>query len=1434
MPLRAGRADWRRPPPDELGQRSGPARHTNASRTPEDQDENHKTRRAMPLKRAAEQEEDDDEEDGAEMAPTDATNIEANDTDNFPECDTNERSSPPASATMARNKQHNGQLGGRSPAQPNKTTTSKRRRRKSAAKVGRASAGIYLALVVLSIVAPPHPARLAAAASAGDDDPARAHAGQRAPRESNASEPPPPLWSGSRATNESRPASKPKPEQPRMPTGATCTTRPAGPDQPASGPPMKLFRLTSALGKLAATGQTGGQTGAGSYFLVPPTNNSIRLVSKDSQLQQQQLLQHTHVDQMQMVAFESICGGWRNSLQPNSAKQPAYWVLDRRLGALVAKFDFSNPQDYTDLSGHEAKLTSPLFHPIPAYHSMPDSRYYESCRVRYRSYLTLKAHLDLFMIPVASTSPAAGKSQHTSSFPLSAAAMTQAGGILLESDHDSRRRLVEESGELAAWRDHDVKLPVQNIDRFTYYRLEFSAIPNPFRSEAFKPQPYLNGVAIANISLSPQCFGLGVDQDELDRVKALVGATTQNEQYSQQQQQQESAAEAGILKHLLEPHKTILILLLAVILLLVLALAAGQWVLCADRMGRPTDWQHGSWRKTKQGSLLTKLLCRCCCCLWCLVDKNKRRVYTADNGTHFGTKQHEQQQQQQRQQQNLLQRQGGLLDDKLAAANQRFNLDQARNNYLRPLSAAILNENVELLNVNPNYVPNSGLDEAGHHSQSLLNGANLLHQRNLSMLAMHSNHSPADLCYAQKNHPLESYFIDRKRLTVTKTIGRGAFGEVYQGYLVCHYSDDGTNKITNNSEQLEDDSLESHSMKVAVKTFSDEKMSKRDFILEAINMSQVSHRNIVEFIGVCFEKEPLFIVMEYMAGGNLKNFLLRNRDKVYCYQRHQRNDNDANSNNNDAHQTDATGASAAGQQQDEDRVKLSMGDLLVFALDIARACDYLQRNSFIHRDLAARNCLLTSAVRQDTRSLLAAGGGHHQHPHNYSNPSPSGDGGLSSSQHFAGSTSPLLANYESQQQHHHHHQQSLTPTTSGRQSAMRSFVGSPPSALDVEANHKVDLDQVYLDGFMGSQIVAKLADFGMTRDVYSNNYYRMGHKELPVRWMPPECLDGVATTKSDVWSFGVFLWELFSMGQLPYQNLLDNQQVIEFIKSRRHARTAAPTAAQRTSTQRQPEPDAGTRVDARVTVHDYHNQTARQNQAPTADQSAMISSAPRLPSTSSSNRLLLEDDGDDDKPTFEMSSLSPSPNSTADHHRQRQQQQQQEEQQQQQALMPPLPPPHDNTPHPIYSIMCSCWATNPEERPQFREIANRLYWCLQEPAILNTSLPDFYEQHTPNQSALATSAKNNAFHQQQNRTKNNNGTSPQPAPSSKSKSTTTNTTTTTNAAAASAAPQTGTLIAGDDEEKKLLTPTTTKNNDNEQQFSADGESQYWWMQHQND
>ncbi|CAG9856093.1 unnamed protein product [Phyllotreta striolata] len=79
----------------------------------------------------------------------------------------------------------------------------------------------------------------------------------------------------------------------------------------------------------------------------------------------------------------------------------------------------------------------------------------------------------------------------------------------------------------------------------------------------------------------------------------------------------------------------------------------------------------------------------------------------------------------------------------------------------------------------------------------------------------------------------------------------------------------------------------------------------------------------------------------------------------------------------------------------------------------------------------------------------------------------------------------------------------------------------------------------------------KVGDFGMTRDIYTTDYYRKASKGLlPVRWMAPESLaDGVFTTDSDVWSFGIVLWEIATLAEQPYQGL-SNENVRQFIISK--------------------------------------------------------------------------------------------------------------------------------------------------------------------------------------------------------------------------------------------------------------------------------------------
>ncbi|PSN41563.1 Tyrosine kinase receptor Cad96Ca [Blattella germanica] len=74
---------------------------------------------------------------------------------------------------------------------------------------------------------------------------------------------------------------------------------------------------------------------------------------------------------------------------------------------------------------------------------------------------------------------------------------------------------------------------------------------------------------------------------------------------------------------------------------------------------------------------------------------------------------------------------------------------------------------------------------------------------------------------------------------------------------------------------------------------------------------------------------------------------------------------------------------------------------------------------------------------------------------------------------------------------------------------------------------------------VGENHVCKVADFGFARDVISSHVYeRKSEGRLPIRWMAPESLyDNIFSVKSDVWSFGVLIWEIVTLGSTPYPGL---------------------------------------------------------------------------------------------------------------------------------------------------------------------------------------------------------------------------------------------------------------------------------------------------------
>ena len=85
---------------------------------------------------------------------------------------------------------------------------------------------------------------------------------------------------------------------------------------------------------------------------------------------------------------------------------------------------------------------------------------------------------------------------------------------------------------------------------------------------------------------------------------------------------------------------------------------------------------------------------------------------------------------------------------------------------------------------------------------------------------------------------------------------------------------------------------------------------------------------------------------------------------------------------------------------------------------------------------------------------------------------------------------------------------------------------------------------------VGSNLQIKVADFGMSRSLYKSHYYVIqGYAVLPVRWMARECFYGKFSAKTDVWAFGVTMWEIFTLAKdIPYEDMDEKEIVVDATK----------------------------------------------------------------------------------------------------------------------------------------------------------------------------------------------------------------------------------------------------------------------------------------------
>ncbi|KAL2791032.1 tyrosine-protein kinase Fes/Fps isoform 3, partial [Daubentonia madagascariensis] len=174
--------------------------------------------------------------------------------------------------------------------------------------------------------------------------------------------------------------------------------------------------------------------------------------------------------------------------------------------------------------------------------------------------------------------------------------------------------------------------------------------------------------------------------------------------------------------------------------------------------------------------------------------------------------------------------------------------------------------------------------------------------------------------------PKDKWALNHEDLVLGEQIGRGNFGEVFSGRL---RADNTLVAVKSCRETLPPD-------------------LKAKFLQEARILKQYSHPNIVRLIGVCTQKQPIYIVMELVQGGDFLTFLRT------------------------------------------EGARLRVKTLLQMVGDAAAGMEYLESKCCIHRDLAARNCLVTEKnvlkisdfgmSREEADGIYAASGGLRQVP----------------------------------------------------------------------------------------------------------------------------------------------------------------------------------------------------------------------------------------------------------------------------------------------------------------------------------------------------------------------------------------------------------------------------------------------------------------------